>query len=70
MKVPNPIKQAFRREMQELRNYFGEVPDEAEPMEWEEAMERPLLVPIELDVGGEIEIKINHDKGPKCRDRR
>lgn len=56
----NLLKEQFKREMQHLKDVFGCIPEEAEPMEWDEAMERRLIIPIELDAGGEMEIKINH----------
>lgn len=63
--MENPIRKAWEREMQTLKKTFGFVPPEAEedsPMEWDEAMEKPLIIPIILEQGGEIEIKINHEK--------
>lgn len=62
--MTNPVREAWEREMEALKQSFGFVPPEAKedgPMEWNEAMKKPLLVPIELEMGGEIEIKINHE---------
>lgn len=50
--------------MQALKEGLGFVPPNVKKdgaMEWNEAMKKPLLVPIELEMGGEIEIKINHE---------
>lgn len=58
----NPIERAFEREMERIRETFGTTPDDAEPMEWEEAMSKPLELPIQLSAGGHIHIKINHDE--------
>lgn len=63
----NPIRKAWEREMELLKKIFGSVPSEAEedgPMEWDEAMEKPMVVPVKLDKGGKMEIKINHDRRP------
>lgn len=62
--MKNPVREAWEREMQALKKAFGFVPPEAKedgPMEWDEAMEKPLIIPIKLEQGGEIEIKINHE---------
>lgn len=69
MKGDEWLEEKFEKELQILRDFLPTEPDELEkaeedgPMSWEKAMERPLLYGIELDVGGDIEIKINHNQG-------
>lgn len=66
MDIRNPVEEAFERELAKIRQFFGKGEEydrikERGPMPWETAMERPLIVPIELDSGGEMEIRINHE---------
>lgn len=45
-----------------LKELFGWSDDHAEyRLTWEEAMERPLIYHVDLEQGGEIRIKINHE---------
>ena len=67
------LRRAFEREIERLKSYFPndpkqlEIAEEDGPMKWEDAMEQALIIPIELGVGGKMEMKINHDETDRLK---
>lgn len=64
MDITNPVKEEFEHMIQQLEDFVGSSPElekakDEGPMEWEEAMSKPLILPIRLENGGKIEMVIN-----------
>lgn len=66
------LQEQFETQMERISSLYPEITESDEfeqaqedgAMSWEEAMSEPLYYNVDLEIGGELEIKINHDKGP------
>ena len=64
------LREEFERELEVIKKIFPDDPEQVEvaervgPMTWNEAMNEAVTIPIRLEAGGIIEMKINHRKTP------
>ena len=66
------LQEQFETQMERISSLYPEITESEEfeqaqedgAMSWEEAMSEPLYYNLDLEVGGELEIKINHDETP------